>query len=393
MSKAALTKYLKPMQDFLSTKTQVHRTKVLNKQLHVIALDSVTLTNVGIVKKDHKGFRVFARNWARKYSKKATELGLNDQMQQYIVVDNFTQAGSFFNRAKQERFLEGNAKIHRGHVFAAVREFGSAKLEETLSKLAPKGGKEPAVIANLRRKMQAQLNMATPALRAAYIRNINKSTAKADLSITIIIPELASENLSKKAERDLKRNYDRALKEFVSKHERALMNLTSVQGSKSMMQAVDAVLDATIRSKQVKPYKATTKTKLGKKPKKVKKTKVAVLPRLRDKKGQFTSAASIQNIIQSQVSDKVKENMGEAGALVNRTGRFAESVVITKITQSRQGAITAFYTYMKYPYQTFERGFQQGSTRRDPRLLISRSIREIAAGLVSSKLSIRTRRV
>ena len=69
-----------------------------------------------------------------------------------------------------------------------------------------------------------------------------------------------------------------------------------------------------------------------------------------------------------------------------RTGRFAESAKVTSISQ-RQGLITAFYTYMKNPYQTFEPGFKQGSpASRSPKLLISKSIREIVANKVSNKL-------
>jgi len=42
---------------------------------------------------------------------------------------------------------------------------------------------------------------------------------------------------------------------------------------------------------------------------------------------------------------------------------------------------------MKNPYQTFEPGFRQGSpTSRDPKLLISQSIREIAASKVGNRL-------
>jgi hypothetical protein len=49
--------------------------------------------------------------------------------------------------------------------------------------------------------------------------------------------------------------------------------------------------------------------------------------------------------------------------------------------------ITAFYTYMKYPYQTFEPEFKQGSpASRNPKLLISKSIREILATKVDNKL-------
>ena len=40
---------------------------------------------------------------------------------------------------------------------------------------------------------------------------------------------------------------------------------------------------------------------------------------------------------------------------------------------------------MKFPYQTFEPGFAQGSTYRDPRKIIGESIREIAQGIVGNK--------
>jgi hypothetical protein len=102
---------------------------------------------------------------------------------------------------------------------------------------------------------------------------------------------------------------------------------------------------------------------------------------------------NIQAILDARIKEEVADNMGKGGALVYRTGRFAESVSVTKVMQSRQGALTAFYTYMKAPYQTFERGYAQGSLRRDPRKLIAASIREIARETLNHKLQIRTRRV
>jgi len=175
-----------------------------------------------------------------------------------------------------------------------------------------------------------------------------------------------------------------------------LNELADLETSPSAAKMVSDALDSVILGKKIKDKKYTSQgseayknKKKGTKPKKP----IVGTPRLRDKQGRFTSAANLQNIIQSQITEKVKENMGEGGSLENRTGRFAESVTITNVTQSRQGTLTAFYNYMKYPYQTFERGFKQGSTRRDPRLLISRSIRDIATKLVSHKLNVRTRRV
>jgi len=99
---------------------------------------------------------------------------------------------------------------------------------------------------------------------------------------------------------------------------------------------------------------------------------------------------SLQNLINSHLQDVVSANMGSGGqrnVLNYRTGRFASSAKVEKMSQSREGMITAFYSYMKNPYQTFEPGFRQGSPKtRDPKLLIAKSIREIAETSVANRM-------
>jgi len=102
------------------------------------------------------------------------------------------------------------------------------------------------------------------------------------------------------------------------------------------------------------------------------------------------SLTSLQSLINSHLQNVISANMGsgtEKRILNYRTGRFAASAKVESMSQSRQGMITAFYSYMKNPYQTFEPGFKQGSPKtRDPKLLISQSIREIAATRVGNQL-------
>ena len=102
------------------------------------------------------------------------------------------------------------------------------------------------------------------------------------------------------------------------------------------------------------------------------------------------SLVNLQNLINSQLQETIRKNMGtgrSSNVLNYRSGRFAASVQVERLTQSRQGMITVFYSYMKNPYQTFEPGFAQGSPEsRSPKLLISKSIREIAAAQVTSQL-------
>lgn len=99
---------------------------------------------------------------------------------------------------------------------------------------------------------------------------------------------------------------------------------------------------------------------------------------------------SLQNLLNANLVNQVKKNMGNgtrSDVLNLQTGRFAESVEVTRLSESRQGMITAFYTYMKNPYATFSAGGRQEfPTSRDPKTLIAKSIREIAAEQVSNRL-------
>lgn len=111
---------------------------------------------------------------------------------------------------------------------------------------------------------------------------------------------------------------------------------------------------------------------------------------LRNKQGSFYSLISLQNLINTHLQSVISANMGNGNdprILNYQTGRFAASVNVERMSQSREGMITAFYNYMKNPYQTFEPGYRQGSPKtRDPKLLIATSIREIAATKVGNRL-------
>jgi hypothetical protein len=94
--------------------------------------------------------------------------------------------------------------------------------------------------------------------------------------------------------------------------------------------------------------------------------------------------------INSSLHDQIKKNMGTGGrrdVLNYRSGRLAESAKVERLSQSREGMITAFYSYMKNPYATFSRGGRQDRPyTRDPKLLISKSIRELAGTQVANRM-------
>ena len=103
-----------------------------------------------------------------------------------------------------------------------------------------------------------------------------------------------------------------------------------------------------------------------------------------------TAIPNLQSLLNRNLVERVKQNMGTGGRrdILNlRSGRFAESVRVERLSESRGGAITAFYSYMRNPYATFSSGGRQENPRsRDPKLLISKSIRELAQTITQQRL-------
>ena len=122
---------------------------------------------------------------------------------------------------------------------------------------------------------------------------------------------------------------------------------------------------------------------------KVKPTSVNV-PVLSSNVSSVSSLTNLETLLRSAINKTVRDNMGDGSRrdILNlRSGRLADSVTIERVSRSRAGMLSVFYSYMKYPYATFSTGGKQGTPKsRDPKLLISSSIREIAQKSVSNRL-------
>lgn len=110
----------------------------------------------------------------------------------------------------------------------------------------------------------------------------------------------------------------------------------------------------------------------------------------RTQPGVSSSPLALIGLLNSQLPRVVAKNMREP-YLNYQTGRFANSVQVTDVQMTPQGFPSIGYTYQKYPYQTYERGYRRGGLDKDPRELIDRSIREIAASVAIGRFY--TRRV
>ena len=97
-------------------------------------------------------------------------------------------------------------------------------------------------------------------------------------------------------------------------------------------------------------------------------------------------------VLNEKLPETVRQNMKDPG-LINRTGRFANSVRITEMGTTPKGFPSIGYTYDRDNYGQYETssGSRFSDPNRDPRVVIDRSIREIAAGLAIGRFF--TRRV
>lgn len=198
---------------------------------------------------------------------------------------------------------------------------------------------------------------------------------------------------------------------FITEYEKRINSLVDLPGSSSFDEmARDGMLEllngngigrTTIgagkpRKKQRTKTKADIKTKINRKesynvitgdpghsltPAKIgvlvekfaKKGRSAPLPRAPRKSGSSNMPLELLGIINKDLPDTVRANMG-APALTNQTGTFASSVRATDMNMTPQGFPSIGYTYQRDPYEVHEQDHHY-----DPRKLIDRSMREIAA--------------
>lgn len=205
---------------------------------------------------------------------------------------------------------------------------------------------------------------------------------------------------------DKTKKLDPALQEKIVKilqNQQTFNTLLNTEGSPSMLQHIESILTCTLKGTEVKTSRSTLKTsdpiKVGPPVSRVKaqapskKSKRSLgfkEPKLKQANKSLTNLVSLQNLINQNLAKQIQENMGTGDStrvLNYRTGRFAGSAKVERMTESRQGMITAFYSYMRNPYGTFaEGGAQEFPQSRNPKLLIATSIRELAGTQVANRM-------
>ena len=101
----------------------------------------------------------------------------------------------------------------------------------------------------------------------------------------------------------------------------------------------------------------------------------------------MVEALKLKKLINKRLPAEVRRNMGRP-ALINRTGRFSDSVELTDVRVSPKGGFSGDYTYRLSPYETFEnQGVRRWPTGYNPKNLITKSIRNLAIQYTTQQFS------
>ena len=232
----------------------------------------------------------------------------------------------------------------------------------------------------------------------------SKGGKDAERAVGIMATAIKQGGARTKLEKGLEQNFIDIFNEYGDQ-------FMSVQGSKRVdKEVLDQVFD-TVQGKKTSPYRAKTQKKATTKAKfknpidnKLKKAAAKALavkaikavPKSRRATGQKEERQQVsekdilklKRIINRKLPAQVRRNMGRP-ALINRTGRFSNSVRLESLKKGPKTLIGT-YSYQYSPYATFENeGERQWPVGYNPKPLITKSIRDIAIKHTEERFTLR----
>ena len=386
-----------------------------------VGFDTIT-SRVASVFDDLQGVQEAYKVAAEKFlAEKTAEINSTTYKDSKTQLANTLKQDALTGAEKQASKIGFGYFLHKGHV-VSIATNSAKKLRDSLVAASEFQEEQKSLllgvldsyIKKLEKDDLASANLPNAINQELYAKYI-KSPSKYLVEIQLKTTNIASGSASLPIVTELRKIFntaDNATAAILSNSPTLGKKLLQTKGSPSWLDllAIDMASIISTGKKATKIYEiaptlvSKTITKL-KKPSntkevaklKAQKAKIIAAPKIKvpdkqelDRLFPQTNLTSLQNLINSQLQDVISANMGggsERNVLNYRTGRFAASAAVERMSESRAGMITAFYQYQKNPYQTFEPGYKQGSPKtRDPKLLIAKSIREIAATRVGNRL-------
>ena len=441
MAKADLKKVLKKVENAIETSSTAYRRLVSDKKVHSITVSVQKITTqvkremesrIGVKKgdlqktivdvidlevpnmvtgmyNDVKGY-----NNDTKFSE-VSELVGSPARFTFVLAAKPGRTANIFNAFRKVK--QDNQKVLLKKLRAAIRKLNKGRTEGNQIRQIGRNfldiGHQDGSAVSTQRKQAAQaalfefgMNTQTNPVISTFLKEVqdvvNLSISKKDGEpVDVVEAELESKYLNRKRGGGVEKALALELSKDLQKIMKAFnaSEYANLKGSDSKLEkttkavlnpfakkaAANPKIKTNFKSKKVK----TSNTKVKVKPKKSKATlggkknlttidKTPVFD-TKSRRSMFSFIA----MINKKLPQTVEKNM-RAPRLENQSGRFARSVEIKDVIQTRKGFPSFGYTYDKDPYQVFEvgKGLEPwASPDRDPRRLIDGSIREIAADM------------
>jgi len=184
----------------------------------------------------------------------------------------------------------------------------------------------------------------------------------------------------------------KVIRAFENEFKKVLIDeIINLRSSPSYFEIVNKSLVDAFLGNKTKNQKYTSNAKTQIKP--TGKSVDKLSPKIIDKRStvEDLSVVRLQTLINLRLHDQIKINMGKGrskNVLNYRTGRFAKSAEAQAVVQSRDQYLDVYYTYQRFPYDTFLPGGRLYKPGRDPRTIIGRSIRQLATEFVSNNFKV-----
>jgi len=275
-----------------------------------------------------------------------------------------TELGGMLKKLKDSTIdvqlgMNSQINVNRGEISLGQTYFAAVEAKyqnrEDAKKQSQKGRELKALIENIQEELGKVLSKANP------------GAEKASRSLTETIGD--SIVAGKQVQKALRRKGSKNLSKYKSK--------------------VKSVPKKTVRSKKDTITQTAASLMVGGLPKGLKApANKEIGTKGIDEAFDMRNLLKVKNAINKRLPAEVRRNMGRP-ALINRSGRFSNSVMIDSVFPAAQTLLVK-YNYRLNPYETFEnKGRNKWPSGYNPKPLIAKSIRNLAMGMVDQKLTIR----
>jgi len=178
------------------------------------------------------------------------------------------------------------------------------------------------------------------------------------------------------------------------------INIANIESSPTFVHDVEYMITTALLGKKVPKrkrktvsktqYKLLSRGKVKSAKRKLAGKKLPKLPTFKDMDaGADLPLYNIMALINESLASQIKDNMGDPNdppvLLRNQTGRFAESAKMLSLTRAKAGILAGTYTYKRNPYDVFLPGNRLGTSKRNPKIYVEGSIRELAMAIMKRK--------